>query len=129
MKGPRQQPGAATGEENRLLQTHPAADPPDLRSQTGDGEDRALLERLAAWDGEHSLDPAEASPARPVLYEIDRAAMADELGADYFDTLLSTRVLDDALPRLVPIPARRGGTTAPRVAAHVEGALHLLPAD
>ncbi|PZP21748.1 penicillin acylase family protein [Pseudomonas kuykendallii] len=73
----------------------------DLRSQVGDGEDRALLERLAAWDGVHDLDSVEASLFNQLLYEIARAAMADELGADYFDTLLNTRVLDHALPRLV----------------------------
>ena len=74
---------------------------PVLQAVVTDPTERALLERLVSWDGQHSLDSVPASVYNQFLYELTRAAMADELGEVQFKNLLATRVLDFALPRLV----------------------------
>lgn len=72
-----------------------------LQAVVTDPTERSLLERLVSWDGRHSLDSVPASVYNQFLYELTRAAMADELGEVQFKNLLATRVLDFALPRLV----------------------------
>lgn len=72
----------------------------DLRAAAGDEAERTLVDQLAAWDGRHELDSVPASLFNQFLYELARAAMADELGEAYFATLLNARPLDFALPRL-----------------------------
>ncbi|MFN3359739.1 MAG: penicillin acylase family protein, partial [Pseudomonas sp.] len=57
-------------------------------------------ELLAAWQGDHPLDSLAATLFNQLLYQLSVAAMADELPAGFFDSLLATRVLDSALPRL-----------------------------
>ena len=72
----------------------------DLRGAARDADERELVERLAAWDGDHRLDSVAASLFNQFLYELARGALHDELGDDFFASLLYTRVLDSALPRL-----------------------------
>ncbi|RJG12612.1 penicillin acylase family protein [Pseudomonas cavernicola] len=88
--------GVKTGYHQRVLQPILA----DLRAAAADEQERALVEQLASWNGEHQIDSVPASLFNQLLYEISRAAMADELGAAFFETLLASRPLDYALPRL-----------------------------
>lgn len=85
-----------TGYPARLLA--PILD--DLRAAAANDQERALVEQLATWDGDHRLDSSVAPLLNQLTYELANAAMRDELGDAFFDSLLQTRVLDGALPRL-----------------------------
>lgn len=85
-----------TGYSARLLQPLLA----DLRSAAANDDERALVEQLASWNGEHSLDSVAATLFNQLTYQLADAALHDELGDAFFDNLLYTRVLDSALPRL-----------------------------
>lgn len=63
--------------------------------------ERAMLASLAAWDG--SYNPSSITPTifNQLLFELARAAMADEMGELQFKNLLNTRAIDAALPRLM----------------------------
>ncbi|MBM7062455.1 penicillin acylase family protein [Pseudomonas sp. UL073] len=86
----------ATGYPQRLLQPLLA----DLRAAAADDAERALVEQLASWDGDHQLDSTAATLFNQLTYELANAATRDELGEQFFDNLLYTRVLDTLLPRL-----------------------------
>ena len=73
---------------------------PELRTVVVDGTERALLEQLAEWDGSHGLASIAPTLFHQLVYELARAAMADELGETLFANLLRTRAFDFALPRL-----------------------------
>ncbi|MEK1905789.1 MAG: penicillin acylase family protein, partial [Pseudomonas sp.] len=85
-----------TGYGPRLLK--PILD--DLRAAAADETERALVEQLANWDGNHPLESTAATLFNQLTYELANQAMHDELGDAFFDSLLQTRVLDSALPRL-----------------------------
>ncbi|MDT4810410.1 Acyl-homoserine lactone acylase QuiP [compost metagenome] len=85
-----------TGYAPRLLA--PILD--ELRAAAANQEEQQLVERLAGWNGDHELDSIPATLFNQLAYELTRAAMQDELGDAFFDSLLQTRVLDVALPRL-----------------------------
>ncbi|MGA4532286.1 penicillin acylase family protein [Ectopseudomonas chengduensis] len=72
----------------------------ELRAAAANDEERALAEQLAKWNGDHALDSVAATLFNQLIYQLAREAMADELGEVFFDSLLQTRVLDTALPRL-----------------------------
>ena len=74
---------------------------PLLTNLVTDPSERTLLQNLSAWDGQHSLDSVNATVYHQLLYEIARAAMADEMGEVQFKNLLTTRALEFALPRLI----------------------------
>ncbi len=74
---------------------------PLLTNVVTDPSERTLLQNLSAWDGQHSLDSVNATVYHQLLYEIARAAMADEMGDVQFKNLLTTRALEFALPRLI----------------------------
>lgn len=77
---------------------------PHLRERVTDARERALLDRLAAWDGDHAVARTEPTLFFQLLYEIARAAMADELGQfgeAQWRNMLGTRALDAAIPRLL----------------------------
>jgi len=63
-------------------------------------EEQPLVQLLADWNGEHRLDGIAPTLFNQLLYQLTDATMRDELGDSFFDNLLSTRVLDVALPRL-----------------------------
>jgi penicillin amidase len=63
-------------------------------------EEQPLVQLLADWNGEHSLDGIAPTLFNQLVYQLTDSAMRDELGDSFFDNLLSTRVLDVALPRL-----------------------------
>jgi penicillin amidase len=74
---------------------------PLLRAMAGeDPVQRALVDQLAVWDGGHGSDSIAPTLFNQFLYELARAAMADEMGPQ-FANLLRTRAIDHALPRLV----------------------------
>ncbi|ANI57251.1 penicillin acylase family protein [Pseudomonas sp. DR 5-09] len=88
--------GTATGYGPRLL----APLLPVLREVAGNPAEQKLIEQLAQWQGDYPLDSVSATVFNQFLYDLADSAMRDELGNDMFETLLSTRVLDAALPRL-----------------------------
>jgi len=63
--------------------------------------ERAMLESLAGWDGSYQVNSITPTVFNQLLYELTRAAFADEMGEVQFKNLLATRALDSALPRLV----------------------------
>ena len=73
---------------------------PVLREVVSDPAQLKLVEQLAQWPGDYPLDSVSATVFNQFLYDLADAAMRDELGNDFFETLLSTRVIDAALPRL-----------------------------
>ncbi|HEX8596526.1 MAG TPA: penicillin acylase family protein [Pseudomonas sp.] len=73
---------------------------PVLRSVISDPEEQALVERLASWKGDYSLDSVGATLFNQFLFDLTEETFHDELGDGLFETLLSTRVIDAALPRV-----------------------------
>jgi penicillin amidase len=73
---------------------------PVLRSIISDPEEKALVERLASWKGDYSLDSVGATLFNQFLFDLTEEIFHDELGDGLFETLLSTRVIDAALPRV-----------------------------
>ncbi|MCF4995716.1 penicillin acylase family protein [Pseudomonas syringae] len=73
---------------------------PVLREVASDPAELKLVEQLAKWQGDYPLDSISGTVFNQFLYDLADAAMRDELGNDFFETLLSTRVIDSALPRL-----------------------------
>jgi penicillin amidase len=73
---------------------------PVLREVVSDPAELKLVEQLAQWTGDYPLDSTSATLFNQFLFNLADATMHDELGNDFFETLLSTRVIDAALPRL-----------------------------
>ncbi|MEJ8863597.1 penicillin acylase family protein [Pseudomonas jessenii] len=73
---------------------------PVLREVVSDPAELKLVEQLAQWKGDYPLDSTSATLFNQFLFNLTDATMRDELGNDFFETLLSTRVIDAALPRL-----------------------------
>ena len=73
---------------------------PVLREVVSDPAELKLVEQLAQWKGDYPLESTSATVFNQFLFNLADATMHDELGADFFETLLSTRVIDAALPRL-----------------------------
>ena len=78
---------------------------PLLREMTSDSVERSLLDQLAEWDGRHNTASIAPTVYNQFLYELARAAMADEMGKTQFANLLRTRAIDYALPRLTADPS------------------------
>ena len=77
---------------------------PVLRNVVSDPSELNLVEQLAQWKGDYPLDSTSATLFNQFLFSLADAAMHDELGDAFFDLLLSTRVVDSALPRLAATP-------------------------
>ncbi|MFY0728369.1 penicillin acylase family protein [Pseudomonas sp. NFX15] len=73
---------------------------PVLREVVSDPAERQLVEQLAQWKGDYPLESTSATLFNQFLFNLADATLHDELGDDFFETLLSTRVIDAALPRL-----------------------------
>ncbi|MFY1020695.1 penicillin acylase family protein [Ectopseudomonas khazarica] len=87
----------------------------ELRAAAQGEQEQAMVQALADWNGEHPLDSVSATLFNQLLYQLAHEAMADELGDAFFDSLLQSRVLDVALPRLTadatsPWWHRQGGS-------------------
>ncbi|MEK8033282.1 penicillin acylase family protein [Ideonella sp. DXS29W] len=72
----------------------------DLRAASPDPSERALVEQLAAWQGDHPMDKVAPTLFSQFMFDLAHEALADELGDDAFQLLRRTRALDHALPRL-----------------------------
>jgi penicillin amidase len=77
---------------------------PVLRSVVSDPLEVKLMERLVSWKGDYSLDSVGATLFNEFLFHLINDTLHDELGDGFFDSLLATRVIDSALPRLVADP-------------------------
>ncbi|WP_347902589.1 penicillin acylase family protein [Pseudomonas purpurea] len=77
---------------------------PVLREVVSDPLELKLVEQLAQWKGDYPLESTSATVFNQFLFNLADAALHDELGDGFFDTLLSTRVIDAALPRLAASP-------------------------
>ena len=71
-----------------------------LREVADGDQEKELVEQLAAWNGDYPVDSVSATLFNQFLYELAYAALHDELGDTWFQTLISTRAIDAALPRL-----------------------------
>lgn len=96
---------------------------PVLREVVQGEADQALVEELAVWNGNYSVDQRAPVVYQQLLFELARAALADELGEAAFENLRRTRALDHALPRLMADPASpwwdRRGTPAVETQADI----------
>ena len=72
----------------------------DLSAAAQTDAQKLAIKDLLAWNGNHSIDSVSATLFNQFVYELLRAAMADELGDAAFGNLLRTRAVDHALPRL-----------------------------
>jgi penicillin amidase len=73
---------------------------PELRDAAQGPDEQALVEKLAAWQGDYPVDSVAATLFNQLLFDVVEKAFHDELGDGMFGTLLSTRALDTAVPRL-----------------------------
>ena len=73
---------------------------PVLSEVVRDPLERSVFDSLTLWDGQYSLLNIPPTVFTQFLFELARAALADELGDKQFKNLLGTRALDLALPRL-----------------------------
>ncbi|MEZ1317584.1 penicillin acylase family protein [Pseudomonas fluorescens] len=73
---------------------------PVLREVVSDPAELKLVEQLSQWQGDYPLESTSATLFNQFLFNLADSAMRDELGNDFFETLLSTRIIDAALPRL-----------------------------
>jgi penicillin amidase len=73
---------------------------PILRETASDPQERKWVEQLAQWKGDYPLDSVSATLFNQFLYDLANTALRDELGDGFFETALSTRAIDAALPRL-----------------------------
>jgi penicillin amidase len=73
---------------------------PVLRHVISDPAEHDLIERLAQWNGEYPVDSVGATLFNQFVYDLTEKVFHDQLGDGLFETLLSTRVIDSALPRL-----------------------------
>jgi penicillin amidase len=77
---------------------------PVLREVVKDPAQLKLVAQLAQWKGDYPLDSTSATLFNQFLFNLTDAAFHDELGDGFFETLLSTRVIDATLPRLAASP-------------------------
>jgi penicillin amidase len=76
----------------------------ELRAAAKDPAEAALVDRLAAWTGDHPVGAVAPTLFNQFLFDLAREAMADELGDEPYALLRRTRALDHALPRLAVDP-------------------------
>ncbi len=77
---------------------------PELSDAVREPLERSVFDSLTLWDGQYSALNIPPTVFSQFLYELAKAAMADELGDAQFKNLLGTRALDLALPRLAGDP-------------------------
>jgi penicillin amidase len=63
-------------------------------------DEQELLQSLSTWNGDQTVDSIAATLFNQLVYQLSYEAMRDEMGDDFFGTLINTRVIDFALPRL-----------------------------
>jgi penicillin amidase len=71
-------------------------------------DEKELVNLLSNWDGDHKIDEVAATIFNQLVYQLAFEAMndemSDEMGDSFFATLIRTRVIDFALPRLAEDP-------------------------
>lgn len=77
---------------------------PTMQAVVTDANEKAFMEPLQKWDGDYTRNSVAATLFTQMVYELSKAAMADELGEVQFNNLLRTRALEAAIPRLVADP-------------------------
>ncbi|KAF1009246.1 MAG: Acyl-homoserine lactone acylase QuiP [Pseudomonas fluorescens] len=77
---------------------------PVLRDVIKDPDELKLVDQLATWKGDYPLSSTQATLFNQFLYDLTYTALHDKLGDAMFETLLNTRVVDAALPRLASTP-------------------------
>ncbi|ARV17836.1 Acyl-homoserine lactone acylase QuiP [Curvibacter sp. AEP1-3] len=77
---------------------------PVMAAVVTDPNDKAFMEPLTKWDGAYTEDRIAATLFTQMMYELSKAAFADELGPVQFENLRQSRALDFALPLLVADP-------------------------
>lgn len=73
---------------------------PVLRVVISDPQEQALVQRLAEWKGDYPVDSVGATLFNQFVSDLVEEVFHDELGDGFYETLISTRVIDAALPRL-----------------------------
>ena len=71
---------------------------------TTNNEEQALLTLLKNWNGRHDLDDIAPTIFNQFVYQLAVSAMQDEMGDEFFSTLVNVRSIDFALPRLAANP-------------------------
>ncbi len=77
----------------------------DLMAVARGTEEKKLIQQLSAWQGNYPVNSYLPSLFKEFSYQLLQAAMLDELGEDFFNNLLRTRIIDSALPILAADPA------------------------
>jgi len=73
---------------------------PVLSEVVRDPLERSVFDSLTLWDGQYTPLNIPPTVFSQFLYQLAKATLSDELGGVQFKTLLGTRALDLALPRL-----------------------------
>jgi penicillin amidase len=76
---------------------------PILQATVSDDE-QELVKLLNDWNGDHNVDNIAPTIFNQLVYQLSYEAMFDEMGESFFSTLIKTRVIDFALPRLAAQP-------------------------
>ena len=63
-------------------------------------DEQELVQLLSGWNGDHNLDDIAPTIFNQLVYQLSYEAMRDEMGDGFFGTLITTREIDFALPRL-----------------------------
>jgi penicillin amidase len=105
-------------------------------------DEQELVQLLSNWNGEHNLDDIAPTIFNQLVYQLAYEAMHDEMGESFFGTLISTRVIDFALPRLAgkpdspwwdnratPVSENRAATVTVAWQASLEHLRNILGAD
>jgi penicillin amidase len=71
---------------------------------TASDDEQELVNLLINWNGEHNLEDIAPTIFNQLVYQLAFEAMSDEMGDSFFATLIRTRVIDFALPRLANAP-------------------------
>ncbi len=77
---------------------------PVLREVVKDPAQLKLVDQLAAWKGDYPLESTSATLFNQFLFNLTDATFHPKLGDALFKTLLTTRMIDAALPRLAASP-------------------------
>jgi penicillin amidase len=67
---------------------------------TVSANEQELVQLLTDWNGEHNINDIAPTIFNQFVYQLAYEAMRDEMGESFFKTLINTRAIDFALPRL-----------------------------
>jgi len=67
---------------------------------TVSANEQELVQLITDWNGEHNINDIAPTIFNQFVYQLAYEAMRDEMGESFFKTLINTRAIDFALPRL-----------------------------